>query len=225
MLLFEDYNFAFLHINKTGGTSIKAFLEIVIPQEPVLVGLNNRGGIPTTHEHITKKVERLEIMGVNYRDLKILTIIRNPYKRWVSLYYARRRPISRPPNAIRKAALTMSFEEWLSEFVLKTYQQIRRATFGPEVDYLFMTSSLVLEPYIPSNLYIIRLEDLNIALPKFLKNELGVETDVEIPHKNVSNYLRDKDTMDYYPDHLKRQVYQLDKYIIDKYYPEFRYEI
>ncbi len=226
MLLFDRHNFAYLHINKTGGSTTKDYLREVIPEEPRVIGLGFRpSGLPKVHELIGHKKQKL---GDRFDELKILTTIRNPYDRWVSLYTAslrnwkekRRNHMSQRAYA----AAEMPFDKWLIEFAFSEVGY-RDPQHAPLTKFLFMTSHYVDRPFIPTNLNIIRLEDINDALPSFLKEELGIETDIEIPHRNLSNYVRDKkNTMDYYPDSLRKLIYQTDKYVIDKYYPEFKYE-
>jgi len=221
MLLFKEYNFAYLHINKTGGSTTKDYLREVLGGDPEVIGLGYRpSGLPRVHEVITDKKQKL---GGKFDELKILTTIRNPYDRWVSLYTAALRNFKekRRNHLSRRAfaAAELPFDKWLIESAFKE----DGAQKLPITRFIFMESFYVDRPFIPNNLHIIRLEDINEALPQFLKDELGVDTDIEIPHKNRSNYVREKkNTMDYYPDYLRKLIYQTDKYIIDKYYPEFK---
>jgi hypothetical protein len=228
MLLFEDYNFAYLHINKTGGSTTKRFLKDVLGENFIHIGLGRRPNMdmPKVHEFLISKIKRFNIMGVDYRNLKILTTIRNPYDRWVSLYTAAVRNVKEGrPNLEARAvyAVENSFDIWLDKYILRG-PLAGNEQHSPQTNYLFAEDFYVNKPFVPNNLTVIRLEDLTTDLPQYISKELGITTDLEIPHKNKSSYVREKkNTMDYYPDHLRKLVYNLDKYIIDKYYPEFKY--
>ena len=222
MKLFKDYNFAFFHINKTAGTSAKKFLTEVLGSDSYRVGLllNNKNR-PRVHETLTYKIERLQQMGIDYTELKILANIRNPYERWVSLYTSLERNFFENPKISDFAVLAryLPFDCWFEEYILHSIQP----QHWSQTRYLFIESPLVFRPHIPSNVYIIKSEDVDEELPKFMEKELGIKTDLQVPHNNVSNDFREKDTMDYYPDHLRKLIYQEEKYIIDNYYPEFKY--
>ena len=65
MLLFEDYNFAFLHINKAAGTSVKEFLTEVLGSNHRKIGLElNNDNLPKTHEVLAYKIKRLQQINV-----------------------------------------------------------------------------------------------------------------------------------------------------------------
>jgi len=239
MLFFEDYNFAYFHVNKTAGTTIKAFLRQVLKGPVQEIGwLSHSSWKPGNlterpakldfiHEHLGNKIRRFKELGIDFDSLTILTTIRNPYDRWVSLYTVDLRNITEKRIKVGLRAVyaeQFSFDVWLEDYVLKGVLPDRSAQQDSQSAYLLIENPLGLTAHIPNNVNIIRAEDVDIELPKFLEKELGIKTDLQLPRKNVSNHMRDKDTMGYYPEHLRKIVYDLDKYIIDKYYPEFKYE-
>jgi len=229
MFLFENHNFAFLHINKTGGTSTTVFLKEAFDESPKIIGLGWNYGAeePKIHEPLSYKIERFTSLGIDFRGIKFLTTIRNPYERWVSLYTAsQRNVIERVKKVIYERAYLATqwpFDRWFEEYVRGPARNDHEHRSLSQ--YIFVQGEYVSNLYVPNNLHIIKLEDLKEKLPEFIRYELGIETDLIVPEKNVTNYLREKESiMDYYPDHLRKLVYQEEKYIIDKYYPEFKYE-
>jgi hypothetical protein len=226
MLYWPEYNFAYLHINKTGGTTTRHFLEEVIDSSPEIIDLVPGKYHDRIHEPLSYKLKRFELMGIDHNKLKILTTIRNPYDRWVSLYVSTRRNVIEKRKKVfyERAVLAMNwpFNRWFEEYVYGTAYNDHE--HGPQTRYIFIKGFYVLDPFVPNNLHIIKLEDLDKELPKFLKSEFNLETDLKIPKKNVSNKYRDKPVMGYYTEDLKRLVYREEKWIIDNYYPEFIYK-
>jgi len=213
MLLFKDYNFAYLHINKTGGSSVKAFLKEVLGEDKAeVIGnqYNVVGDHPRVHETLYDKIE---VLGPLFNTLNIVTTIRNPYARWVSLYSARRRNYrekGKTGNHILET-LNRTFEEWLVERVINN--------INPNVLNFSLTRFLFVDNIIPSNVHMIKLEEVEAGIKNFLCR-IGIETDETMPHENISNHGY---FMDYYGDYTKELVYTYDKYIIDMFYPEFKY--
>lgn len=212
MLLFKEYNFAYLHINKTGGTSVKDFLKKVLGEDSAeRVGLfyNEKEDHPRIHEPLAYKVSAL---GPKYDSLDIITTVRNPYARWVSLYTARQRNYYEKGQRASHITETigLTFEEWLLKFVINN--------INPHVLNLSLTNYLFVDHIIPPNVHIIKLEEVEMGIKKFLSG-IGVETDETMFHKNKSKHGY---FMNYYTDYTKGLIYKHDKYIIDRYYPEFK---
>lgn len=216
MLYFKDYNFAFLHINKAGGSTVVKFLEEVLTGPVEQIALQPEPGTTYVHEYLAAKKAKLTEMSVDFDALKILTTVRNPYERWISLYTSALRNFKEnragKVNLRELKATSMPFHVWLEHYVFpdKTVQH------GPQVNYLFI------DGIVPKNLKIIRLEDLDVEFPRYLNSKLGFNAEVMPPRKNISNYMRDRGTMDYYTQDLKKIVYRLDKWLIDTYYPEVK---
>jgi len=213
MLLFRDYNFAFFHINKTGGSSVKTFLREVLGEENAQVigkQYNVVGDHPRVHELLRDK---LDVLGPMSETLKIVTTIRNPYARWVSLYTARRRNYYEKDHVGQHILETIdrTFDEWLMECIINA--------LNPFVLNCSLTQFLFVVDRIPPNVYMVRLEEVEAGIKSFLK-QMGIETELSMPHKNVSKHAY---FMDYYNDYTKELVYKHDKYIIDVFYPEFKY--
>jgi len=215
MLLFEDYNFGFLHINKTAGTSSKEFLRTILGKEDAIIGFIPRGdGDPRLHEPLAHKV--IALGHKEFNSLKVLTNIRNPYARWVSLYNARRRNyFERGKDGPHiQEAVHYEFRDWLIGCVLNRINT-------PPLN-CSLTQYVFVNNIFPSNLFVAKVENLEYDTKTFLKSQLNIEAELIMPHKNKSKRVH---FMDYYiDDYIKEAVYKHDKRIIDVFYPEFKYE-
>lgn len=95
-MISEEHNCVFIHIAKTGGTSIRKVL-----------------GKDDKTSHATVK-EYIEMLGKGkYERMFSFTIVRNPWDKMVSAYTM---PRGKPENftADHKAAVTMEFNDWLA---------------------------------------------------------------------------------------------------------------
>jgi hypothetical protein len=184
--LYEDYDLAFYHINKTGGTSVNKFLMS-------LLGVPKNINKTYLHEPLKFKIERL---GKKFEELTVFTTIRNPYARFVSLYTFRN-GLYRNKSG-QKEKRDLSFRDWLAE--------------EPE-----FAITECLSP-VPDNLTIIKLENIELELKKFLTKVLGREISGEIPHIKQTKHAP---YTEYYDDDLKRLVYNREKWVFDNYYGGF----
>ena len=95
----KDINILFIHIPKTGGTSLEVYfsskfniplnnksLYLFIEDELLL---NKNMEINTSLQHMTYKqiVEYHNIFKIDFNNIKIITIVRNPYERIVSALF------------------------------------------------------------------------------------------------------------------------------------------
>ena len=92
----NDINVLFIHIPKTGGTSVELYfsLKFNIPlnnkslylyiEDELLLNKNIR--INSSLQHITYNqiVEYSEIFNINFDNIKYFAIVRNPYERFIS---------------------------------------------------------------------------------------------------------------------------------------------
>lgn len=90
MPYFEDFNLLFIHIPKTGGSNIENFFLHYLKKNPKINNLlsNNLNITINNHslQHMTYKecYNNQEYFGINFNNLKILTVVRNPYNRIMS---------------------------------------------------------------------------------------------------------------------------------------------
>ena len=95
----DDINVLFIHIPKTGGTSLELYFSskfnIVLNNKSLYLFiedqrlLNENMKINSSLQHITYNqiVEYSEIFHINFDDIKIITIVRNPYERIMSDFF------------------------------------------------------------------------------------------------------------------------------------------
>jgi hypothetical protein len=92
MIINSPKKIIFIHINKTGGTSItKLFRNYINKKNIVFQGIRENRGLGETEDfnlknkHFTLKKYKNNLK--NFHDYFIFTIVRNPYSRALSLYY------------------------------------------------------------------------------------------------------------------------------------------
>lgn len=94
-------NFAFIHVNKAGGTSV---VEALAEHEDVQ---------PHVRDHDQATIYRAHLGEALWSEMFSFAFIRNPWDRMVSSYEFRRQymPDARAPHII--AAAQLSFREWM----------------------------------------------------------------------------------------------------------------
>ena len=190
MLLSNEHKFFFMHIPKTGGTSIRNALNQLI-QAP--------------QPYTEKDMERKHMSAFLLRDkiydwdnLWKFTFIRNPYDRMVSHYTFYRMPRKVPYlHSTRKAAIEMSFPEWVrwlkqKEFVRLGDHPPRKIPMWrrPQVDFIYNNGIKLVD-------HICRYETLEDDY-NYIANKLKLNQDPSIwkhhkvlRHDNRSNRLED----------------------------------
>ena len=190
MLLSNEHKFFFMHIPKTGGTSIRNALNQLI-QAP--------------QPYTEKDMERKHMSAFLLRDkiydwdnLWKFTFIRNPYDRMVSYYTFYRMPRKVPYlHSTRKAAIEMSFPEWVrwlkqKEFVRLGDHPPRKIPMWrrPQVDFIYNNGIKLVD-------HICRYETLQDDY-NYIANTLKLNQDPSIwkhhkvlRHDNRSNRLED----------------------------------
>jgi len=207
MIYFEDYNFAFLHINKTGGTSVKNIFKNHWGEDNwTVIGNIAADGQPKLHEPLDYK---MNLLGNKFNDLKVLTTIRNPYARWVSLYYFRQQGYELG-ELVHNNATARPFKIWLRE--LFSYPPLAAVPENFSITRFLNNGNL------PSNLIILKLEDMTQKLPQLLEKEFNIHID-SVPHENKTKK-SSKLFMDHYDKALLQIVYDKDKWLFDKFYTD-----
>jgi len=182
-------DFAFIHINKTGGRSATAFMQ------------ENVRGFYRVALHFVHKP--LSFIGQEWYESqkRILSIIRNPYDRYESLYFYRRQKYRQGNEAGQNVdAYEMDFPEWM-DLILDS---------GEILDG---TQDSFLNPW-TDNLHVIKLENLHKELCAFLNLD---PCRFKTPHVNKSKREPVK-----WPTLLKRDVYDLEESIFQHYPEEVR---
>jgi hypothetical protein len=92
----DDINVLFIHIPKTGGTSLESYFSskfnILLNNDSLYLHIkdellfNENIKINSSLQHITYNqiVEYSKIFNINFDNIKIITIVRNPYERIMS---------------------------------------------------------------------------------------------------------------------------------------------
>ena len=122
MLVSERKKFLFVHIQKTGGTSLTRHFEAQIPDLTLHL---------KSHTPYSKADER-------YRDYFKAAFVRNPFDRLVSWFSAIDRNRKNPPNLLQKEVVgrAKSFDEFIRNCVDEMRPDRCRAVNLNQVDYL-----------------------------------------------------------------------------------------
>lgn len=85
----SDVNLLFIHIPKTGGTSLECYFASkynIALNTNALVGFAPHMGLPSSLQHltITQIIQNQAEFNIDLNQLKIITVVRNPYERTIS---------------------------------------------------------------------------------------------------------------------------------------------
>ena len=199
MVIIDRLELAYLHINKTAGTSIKKFLED-------LAGPGQMRQMGPTHGPLAPTIR---FMGQRFYDYKILVSIRNPRARLVSIYLFRKTRYEQGDvSPATEAAHKYPFKQWF----------LKVARHSDRLTDLSITDSVLVDGELPKNVHVVAVETLNQDLYRFCRDELGIKTNVEIPHLNKTDFAKNHYTK-FFNKNLNKAVYEWDQWVIDEYYP------
>lgn len=199
MNIFEQHAIAQVHFNKTAGTSLKAYLSEVLKEDAQIV-----------HGKHNALTDVYHLLPEAYR---VVTTIRNPYDRLVSLYSFRKKRFlsgerGRPEERLRNAH-ELGFKEWFFKDLMP------HCRAGNQMDQP-ISRLLLIDGEVPSNVFVFKLEKLQSEIDSFLLN-MQIKAELRLPNLNRSeraNYLA------YYDEELLEVVYEWDRHIFDNYYPD-----
>jgi len=199
MFVIDKHKAAYLHINKTAGTSIKQHLANIVGPENIRQMGPTHGPLATTGR----------FLGGRLNDYDILVSIRNPLARLMSIYLFRKTRFKEgDESSTTQAAYELPLKQWFIEVV----RDSQRLTD------LSITDSVLIDGELPENVHTVAVETINRDLSRFCKGVLGINTKQRPPHLNKTKYARDHYTK-YFDDELLAAVYEWDQWIIDEYYP------
>ena len=179
MQYFEKQNLAFFHMQKTGGSSFRRLLKRNFGKWKWI-------SKKTNHEplYIKKKIMGEEL----FNNINVITIVRNPIDAVVSYYTAiYSNSLSKDgklrPHVIEKMPyLVEVYNKPFKEFIDWYMKYLNSKIIFTYDKYLLINNEL------PSNLYIIKFENLKKDADKILNKELNLNVNVnKLPKINVSN--------------------------------------
>lgn len=155
----NDHPFIFIHINKTGGTSV-----------------GNAIGLSVKSHQTAKEI--IQRIGKDQWDSAYkFTFVRNPWDRMVSLYEYRLRK-----NKTRLAQHNLGFEQWVKKTIgneQDPFYYNNPMSFQPQVEWLKDQQGKISIDFIG------RFERFSVDFDKICKT-LGLET--QLPHLNASSH-------------------------------------
>lgn len=185
-----DANVAFFHIAKTGGTSFNQFLRDSYSLDKLGVSRQRVDKEFRLEKLKTKK----DLLGAAFDSIVIFTTIRNPYAQVVSFYFFLRDNIQKlgsappicPELIVASQVDFAQFVQWYCDNFPSYFEFI-------EID-----------GKIPSNVKILRIEEIVSELKPIVNDAMGLELDVDsFPHINVTGM------GETYRDHFDRSLYDL----------------
>jgi hypothetical protein len=158
MLYYSDYNVAFHHIPRTAGSSTREWMSKNLSASCI--------EISDVHDPL-KSLSKYPI-----DSMKIVTHIRNPFERAVSLYFWFK--LSAPSDGCRfpfkQIAVDCSFPEWVNKWFITENQ-------------LSIEDMLCVDGTVPNNVYIVRYENLKEDLKKIYIDQMEMPLNVTgFPH-------------------------------------------
>lgn len=186
MIISPGRGYIFVHVPKTGGTSVALALEARAMKDDILIGdtpkaRRRRGRVAglRAHGRLWKHSRLSDLDGLlppeRIRAMRIVTIVRNPWDRMVSYYHWLQRQGFEHPAVARAGA--MPFGAFLRHS--ETQAEIRNDQID---DYLRLADGTV-----PLTT-ILRQDRLSDDLAAFAA-ELGIS--IDLPHENRSDRPRD----------------------------------
>jgi hypothetical protein len=176
----ENINLLFIHIPKTGGSSIEEYIKkkynIPLDEKSLFTAVGKRlNGVSYQHQTYNDIYDNKDFFNINFENnIKIMTVVRNPYNRIISdLFFFKLINYETKPEEV---FLTIK-----DKFLMCKYDN------HPLPQYKFVTDK---NGNLIDNIIIIKNEHLNQAM----KN-LGYR-DFDI-HTQINKLIKDKKAIDY----------------------------
>ena len=172
----KDVNLLFIHIPKTGGSSLETYFskKFNMPlNNSTLFNIVKRfKGVSFQHQTYQSLITYPQIFNIDNNNLKILTVVRSPYHRLISdLFHFKYITSNSSPVFVFKVLATKYFN-----------------TFGandnhkkPQYLFLLDKDGKMLE----ENITILRMETLNADMAKLGYTDFNI-----VANKNISNFKR-----------------------------------
>ena len=199
MLIIDDFRVAFLHVYKTAGTSIKNHLrDLTKPSRAKEMG--------AVHGPLESKVR---LLGERFNEYTILTSVRNPFSRLLSIYlYRRRRFKDGERTKPTELAHKLPFKKWFTDVILHSRRY----------NDMSISDSILMDGKLPSNVYIVAMESLDRDMDRFIRGIMEIDTYKKVPHDNKTDLIKGHHDK-YYDKEMIDLVYKWDQWVVDNYYP------
>ena len=179
----KDVNLLFIHIPKTGGTSISDYFvkKYNIPlNELSFAGFNIANNINVPTDHFTYKNIYIDyLLNLDLSNLKILTVVRNPYERLIShLFFFKLINLKSTPYEVECYILEI-FTNFKDNIHINTNHILPQYEFINNIDNL-------------DNLTIIKFEKLNESMHKLGYTDFNNNLNNNTLQVNYYDYLNNK---------------------------------
>lgn len=142
----QDNPYIFIHINKTGGSSVEEALKL-------------------PREHKTALEKREEVGLSKWEERKSFCIVRNPWDKVVSHYHYRVQT-----NQTGLGDKHIDFKEWVEQvFYFKNIRYLDKVRmFSPQLSWVSDNGDLIVDK-------VFKFEDFAIELPAYLTQEFDID--------------------------------------------------
>ena len=175
-VIIKDYNSIFVHIPKTGGSSIQQWL------------------LDNTSSQVTKSTKHHTLQKLESKYGKFdfsFAVVRNPWDWCVSWYFfTKDRALRRIQNPKQKGRFSLEYNQQVLDDYKKGFEYFIEKTQLKDQHHRTIGVS-----------YIIKLENINHDI-QLLKDKFNIKQ--ELPYLNTSS--RNKDYREYYNDNTKQIV-------------------
>lgn len=179
-----DHKFIFIHIPKTGGTSVESALKLSLDHHD--------------HQFYRKSFK-------NYTDFFVFTVVRNPFDRAVSDYkWVTNTKYSYPAKQLKEMFVNKSFEYFLDNYYNLKFKDVKRfknLNWFKNHHLTHCREQIDLLNPIDDVDYIMRFENLQQDFD-IVCEKIGIPQQ-QLPHKNKTNR---KHYTEYYNDETKKIV-------------------
>lgn len=178
MPYYKDIDTLFIHIPKTGGSSLEKYLSTKSKQTLHCVGPRNNllpiKNVSLQHQLYSTLYNNRNLIGVNFKSetLKIISIVRNPYNRLISdLFFFSLISAKHKPEVVFQ--------------IIKNYIYVHRDNHNiPQYKFLYNEDGTIMN----SKIKIFKTETLNDDLIQFGYKDFKISTNVN-KHKIKVPYI------------------------------------
>ena len=194
MIFYKKYNFAFHHVNRTGGMSVKTTLKN-------LVGSPDEGShyISNAHRPLADRLTEVRHLHpeLGIDSMPIYVNVRNPFYRLVSIY------------SFRKTKRNAYKDKDFRWFFYKVYLRSNDISDGPIKPHIIDENGMI-----PYNVKVTKFENLNAIWPTIIFWHFGESISV-MPVVNASYH---GVPMNYFDNEMIDIVMERENFVIERFY-------